>query len=447
MNIAQISHKLTKPISSMPVHQHIQIVFSIILMTTLVSQSSAEDSLESIRGETMGTTYSIKWIGIKWIDESTGESSLKVDVDARLAEINRLMSTYDPDSELSRFNQYEKTDWFPVSSATAIVVTKALEISELSNGAFDPTVGRLVRLWNFGPDPNTQETPAKEEIEAALESVGYQLVKVQSDPPAISKSNPKVEIDLSAIAKGYAVDQILKLLQAENVKDCMVEIGGEVRTSGTKQNGEPWTLGLQHPESLSSSLYAKVELKDQALATSGNYRNYFERDGVRYSHMIDPRTGKPVLHQLASASVLADDCMTADAWATTLMVLGSEQGLKLADQHQMAAYLLERKGDSFRELASEAIVGQFVNITQVDPKDPGMSPYLSTFLLAATVFLIAIVGLAAGVILSNKTLKGSCGGIEGQKDEEGRSICEMCTTPPEECDQMKEKLREQLKTD
>lgn len=431
----------------MPVHQHVRFVFSVILMTAFASQLCAEDSLQSIRGETMGTTYSIKWIGIKWTDEATGKSSLKEDVDARLAEINRLMSTYDPDSELSQFNKSEKTDWFPVSSETATVVAKALEISDLSGGAFDPTVGRLVRLWNFGPDPNQQESPSEEAIEAALESVGYQLVKVQSEPPAISKTNPKVEIDLSAIAKGYAVDQVLKLLESENVKNCMVEIGGEVRTTGTKQNGEPWTLGIQRPEGLANSLYAKVELKDQALATSGDYRNYFEKDGVRYSHTIDPRTGKPVLHQLASASVLADDCMTADAWATTLMVLGSEQGLNLADEHQVAAYLLERKDDTFRELASEAVVGQFVNMTQVDPKEAGMSPYLSTFLLAMSVFLIAIVGLAAGVILSNKTLKGSCGGIEGQKDEEGRSICEMCTTPPEECDQMKEKLREQLKTD
>ncbi|QDT34682.1 FAD:protein FMN transferase [Thalassoglobus polymorphus] len=395
-----------------------------------------------IAGETMGTTYHISWIG-----NDSKPDEIQQLVDAQLVQINKLMSTYDPDSELSRFNKSTQTDWFPVSEETATVVQAALEISKLSKGAFDPTVGRLVRLWNFGSGPHTNEPPTDEEIQKALKSVGYKLINVRTDPPAISKSNPDAELDLSAIAKGFGVDVVFELLQDQGIENFMVEIGGEVRAAGTK-NGVPWTIAIERPESLTQSMHAKVELTDEALATSGNYRNYFIKDDVRYSHTIDPRTGKPVTHQLASVSIVAKNCMHADAWATTLMVMGSEEGLKLAEANHLSAYLLERQGDDFRELSSSDVAEKFVKFTQAqNEKKKSMSPMLTTFLLAAAVFAIALIGLAAGVILSNKTLKGSCGGIAGTKDEQGNSICELCTTPPEECDQFKEKLREQLKED
>ncbi len=393
-----------------------------------------------IAGETMGTTYHISWV-----DDVPESGKIQQLVDARLVEINKLMSTYDPESELSRFNQSKQTDWFPVSSETANVVQAALEVSELSGGAFDPTVGRLVRLWNFGRGERTSEPPSDEEIQDALKSVGAKLIKVRDEPPAISKSHPDTELDLSAIAKGYAVDAVLLLLKEQGIENGMVEIGGEVRVAGSK-NDAPWTIAIERPESMSQSLHAKVELTDEALATSGNYRNYFEKDGIRYSHTIDPRTGRPVTHQLASVSIVAEDCMHADAWATTLMVLGSEAGLKLAEDNGLSAYLLERKDGEFAELATRNVAEKFVKLSRVEAeKENAMPPLLTTFLLAAVVFAVALIGLAAGVILSNQTLKGSCGGVEGTKDEQGNSICELCTTPPEECDQFKEKLREQLK--
>lgn len=398
----------------------------------------ASDVIE-IEGETMGTTYHIKWA-----DDVKQAEEIHQLVDARLREINSLMSTYDPESELSRFNQSQQTDWFEVSAETAKVVDAALQVSKISQGAFDPTVGRLVKLWSFGSDPRSFEPPSDAAIEGALKSVGYQKLSVRLDPPALSKSDPDVDVDLSAIAKGYGVDAIVELLAAKSIQNCMVEIGGETRVTGNK-HGAPWTLGIERPEELTHSLYAKVELNNQALATSGNYRNYFESEGIRYSHTIDPRTGRPVRHQLASASIIASDCMTADAWATTMMVLGPEQGLALADEQSISAYLLEHNGESLRELASKAVVNQYVNLTAATPADENqLSPFLTTFLLSLSVFGIAIIGLAAGVILANKTLKGSCGGVSGQKDEQGKSICELCTTPPEECDQFKEKLRQQL---
>lgn len=414
----------------------ILVLYAAVLLTGGVSSAS---ELHEIRGETMGTTYLIKWT-----DSISDEEQIQQLVDARLVVINRLMSTYDPESELSRFNRHTGTDWFDVSPETALVVEAALEMGQLSGGAFDPTVGRLVRLWNFGSGPRIDAPPAPEEIEKALQDVGYQYVKVRREPPALAKERPGVELDLSAIAKGYGVDAVLAVLEEHGLTNAMVEIGGEVRVVGTK-GGEPWTLGIERPEELTRSLHAKVELRDEALATSGDYRNYFENKGVRYSHTIDPRTGRPVTHQLASASVLAQDCMTADAWATTLMVLGAQQGLELTDTHGVKAYLLQRNGEGFRELASREVVGQFVNLTQVSPQeDQTLSPLVSTFLLTLSVFGIALLGLAAGVIFSNRTLKGSCGGVAGTKDAQGKSVCEMCTTPPEECDQFKEKLRQQL---
>ena len=201
----------------------LRLIFCFALLISSGQLVSAEEELQSIRGETMGTTYNIKWIGA-----SDSASDLQQKVDSRLVEINRLMSTYDPDSELSKFNQYDQTDWFPVSEETATVVAKALEISELSGGAFDPTVGRLVRLWNFGPDAAAPQAPSQEEIATALKSVGHQFIQVQTKPPAISKSMGTVELDLSAIAKGYGVDQIVQLLKSESIENCMVEIGGEV---------------------------------------------------------------------------------------------------------------------------------------------------------------------------------------------------------------------------
>ena len=415
---------------------------NLLILTLFVSQYvHAGEVLHTFRGETMGTTYHVKWDG----DDSVTDD-LKLQFEERLLEINQLMSTYDPNSELSRFNRFDSKEWFPVSQETSTVVAAALEMAEISEGAFDPTVGRLVRLWNFGPDPGSLKAPAAEDVADAMLSVGYQHIEVQSDPPALRKKQEAVELDLSAIAKGYGVDQLAQIMRENEIENYMVEIGGEVRVAGRRPSGVQWNLGIERPDSLTQSLYATIKLENEALATSGDYRNYFVQDDKRYSHTIDPRTGSPVTHQLASVSVVMEDCMLADAWATTLMVLGSEAGLKLADEHGIQAYLLERNGEAFRELASQTAIGEFVSLTQVETaEDSGMSPLLSTFLLSVTVFLIAIIGLAAGVILSNKSLKGSCGGAEGTKDEEGRSVCEMCTTPPEECDQFKEKLRQQLK--
>ncbi|UUO07912.1 FAD:protein FMN transferase [Blastopirellula sp. J2-11] len=295
-----------------------------------------------LTGRTMGTTYSVKWIA-PGDDFST--KSLQKQVDQRLVEINQQMSTYIPDSELSRFNQSPAGDWFPVSQALADVVSRAKEISQQSDGAFDVTVGPLVNLWNFGPDHHPEEIPSDAAIAEALANVGDSKLQVRLDPPALKKSHDKLYVDLSAIAKGYGVDQLAQLVADAGAKSYMVEIGGEVRAAGRKSDGSPWRIAIEKPIPGARAIQEIVELSNQSLATSGDYRNFFEVDGETFSHTIDPQTGRPLGHQLASVSVLHSDCAAADAFATTLMVLGPERGYNWAEQNKLAVLFLIRGAD------------------------------------------------------------------------------------------------------
>ncbi|MCA8997451.1 MAG: FAD:protein FMN transferase, partial [Planctomycetaceae bacterium] len=264
--------------------------------------------------------------------------------------------------------------------------------------------------------------------------------KVRNDPPAIKKLRPTIHLDLSAIAKGYGVDAISELLREHGIQHSLVEIGGEVRAIGSK-HGTPWTIGIERPEPLQSGIYAKVQLHNQSLATSGNYRNYFEKDGVRYSHTIDPQTGAPVTHSLASVSVVAESCMDADAWATALMVVGLDRGKSLAEQRGLSAYFITHAANGeYSDATTSTAQGLFASASNEQPVRPSSrwGTAFSTFLLALGVFAVATLGLAIGVILANRELKGTCGGASGLKDDEGRPICEMCSIPPDQCDRFRE---------
>lgn len=290
-------------------------------------------------GPTMGTRYNITCLAEAGADDA---EALQQKVDARLAEINRRMSTYDPESELSQFNLHTGDDWFEVSLETARVVAYALEVAKDSGGAFDPTVGPVVNLWGFGPGGRKNKTPTEAEIEAARALVGYQSIEARLAPPALRKTKSGVYLDLSAVAKGYASDAIAELLTDEGVAGCMVEIGGEVATRGTKPGGAAWRIGVEKPDETGRSIQLVVELSGDGLATSGDYRNYFESDGVRYSHTIDPTTGSPVTHDLATVTVRAASCMEADALATALLVMGRERGYDWASQRGIAALMIQR---------------------------------------------------------------------------------------------------------
>jgi thiamine biosynthesis lipoprotein len=299
----------------------------------------------------MGTTFAVTVVGPSLSEERA--ALLRHAINETLADVDRQMSTYDASSEVSRFNRADKGAPFPVSADTFRVVQEAVAFSELTAGAFDVTVGPLVTAWGFGPTGRPDAFPTAEELEALLDRVGYTGLVLDETESTITKLQEGLEIDLSALAKGYGVDRVAELLDADGFVDYLIEVGGEVRTRGHGANNGSWRVGIERPTDGPSSIQHVVELTDAALATSGDYRNFFELDGRRLSHTIDPRTGRPVEHRLASASVVDATCMRADAMATALAVLGPEDGFELALAQGWAVLLIIREDDgSFTERAT-----------------------------------------------------------------------------------------------
>jgi thiamine biosynthesis lipoprotein len=302
----------------------------------------------------MGTTYQVKITHTTMTEEEI--TRMRMQVDSTLIEVNRQMSTYDPESEISRFNDYAETDPFPVSPEFAGVVKYAIKVSALSDNLFDITVANLVNIWGFGRKGRREDPPDDKEIATELENVGVEYIQTIDDN-RIRKLKPKIRIDLSAIAKGYGVDAVAKVLASHAYLNYMVEIGGEVIARGLNSRGEAWKIGVDNPGLASlpgENIRSILALRDIAVATSGDYRNYFEYKGNLYSHTINPKTGKPVTHNLASATVVAKDCMTADALATALMVMGKEQGLKWIEKIENVEALLitRRSKDTFSSFQS-----------------------------------------------------------------------------------------------
>lgn len=291
-------------------------------------------------GMTMGTTFSVK---ITRLPDTVKPPQLQTVIDRILTRVNAQMSTYLENSELSTVNQSASTDWLACSDSLFQVITEAQRISELSNGAFDITVGPLVNLWGFGPHDKAGQQPASADIESGLQRVGYKKLKIRQIPPAIKKQLPNLYIDLSALAKGYGVDQVADFLEALEVSHYMVEVGGELRVKGKNPKEEFWRIAIEKPNPGQRSVQSILSLKNIAIATSGDYRNFFESDGQRFSHTIDPRTGYPVKHELASVTVLNEKAMTADAVATAMMVLGVEAGYTLAEEQQWAVFFIARE--------------------------------------------------------------------------------------------------------
>ncbi|UCE90600.1 MAG: FAD:protein FMN transferase [Pseudomonadota bacterium] len=316
-----------------------------------------------LRGPTMGTTYTVKVVKNP---PSLDREKLSSDITGMLDDINAKMSTYDESSELSRFNRADNTEWVTASSELVTVVADAHAVSELTRGAFDVTVGPLVELWGFGPTFTADSIPESAAIEHARARVGFRRIETRTDPPAIRKTHADAAIDLSAIAKGYAVDRLAQHLESLGVRDFLVEIGGEIRTGGVNTRGAPWRIAVERPVATARTVYDGVELRNAAIATSGDYRNFFEHDGTRYSHTIDPNTGQPVTHSLASVTVLHPSAMRADALATALLVLGPEAGYRLAERHHVAALFITRDGDDFADKATP-LFEQYRTRNQVTP--------------------------------------------------------------------------------
>ena len=316
-----------------------------------------------INGPTMGTTYTVRYLPERPRKAAARlQAGLTQTISETLERVNALMSTWREDSEISRFNAHADTTPFAVSRETHGLLELAREISELSGGAFDVTVAPLVDAYGFGAGSGERRPAADAELAALRQRVGYGMIETGRTSLTLRKTRRDVRCDLSAIAKGFGVDAVAEAIETAGVRRYMVEIGGEVRVLGLNATGVPWRIGIERPLDPSSepgltpgSLSRVIALRDVAVATSGDYRNFYILEGKRLSHTIDPRTGRPVEHSLASVTVLDARCARADALATALMVLGPEDGLALAKNNELAAlFLVRQDGGSFAEKRTRA---------------------------------------------------------------------------------------------
>lgn len=310
----------------------------------------------TLRGLTMGTSYTVEFAAP--IDDAQ-RARLTALIEAELAAINRSMSTYDPQSELSRFNARENPGWTPGSAGLLEVLDSASRISTASEGAFDVTVGPLVDLWGFGPQYRLRHVPEDDAIAYVRESVGHRHVQIDRAAGAMRKTHGRTRVDLCAIAKGYGVDRVATVLDRQGVRDYLVEIGGELRARGSAA-GRAWRVGIERPIEGKRVVGETVVLQDRAIATSGTTEDFFEEHGRHYSHIIDPMTARPVLHPAMAASVIADTTMEADAWATAMIVLGPQRGYALAQARKLAVLFVTAAGSSFDVRVTDAFRGHLV---------------------------------------------------------------------------------------
>lgn len=294
-------------------------------------------------GPIMGSRYSVKWAG-KQLGKNQDDADRMVL--SELERINLLMSTYDPASELSRFNTSSPGEWFAVDRDVMNTLQVATDVSAASEGALDITIGKLVNLWGFGPEGRMSHEPGKAEIDGARALTGHDKLILDPENLQIRKT-ADIYVDLSSTAKGYAVDVIAELLERHGITDYLVDIGGELRMSGTKPDGVGWRIAVETPRPDSREIFQVFSFDKAAIATSGDYRNYFEENGHRFSHTIDPETGRPITHKLVSATVIAERCDFADAWATALTVLGPEAAKTHAEREGLAVMLIVKEGEEF----------------------------------------------------------------------------------------------------
>ncbi len=318
------------------------IAFVSLLVVFALFSGGGEDEIQRFSGFTMGTSYEIQLVGV---ESESDYQDIAQQIAALLGRLDKeVFSTYAPESELSRFNRHPTGEPFPASPELLQVIQLAQEVSELTGGAFDVTIGPLVNLWGFGPERVPSErVPADEAINEALQQVGYRYIVIDEQRAELLKTQA-VYVDLSAIAKGYAVDRVGEYLASRGVSSYFLEVGGELKMAGLKPGALSWIPAIESPQAEQARIHDIFYSHGEALsvAGSGDYRNYFEADGVRYSHEIDPRTGRPIEHHLAAAYALTESAAFADALATAMMVMGTDASKELARELQIAVYLISK---------------------------------------------------------------------------------------------------------
>lgn len=308
------------------------------------SQKLSNDDRKALEfsGVTMGTTYAIKIVTSGAV--SVDRDGLSQKIEKTLIEFNQVMSTYIDDSELSLFNTSPVGEWFDLSPELGEVIRLSETVYRQSSGAFDITIGPLVNLWGFGPE-DTQSLPSETDLDNAKGTVGFQYVELSERKIRKQKN---VYLDLSAIAKGHATDVIAQLLEKHHIENYIVEIGGELKIRGRNAKGRVWTIGIENPTFGRTGAVQAISGDNIAIATSGDYRNFYENSGERVSHTIDPVSGRPIQHDLASVTVITESGGLADAYATAINVLGPEKGRALAEREGLAVFLVIRYGKKYR---------------------------------------------------------------------------------------------------
>ncbi len=362
----------------------------------ICSATSIDADTLKLDGQTMGSYYAIV---IDGASEAEGPA-IQEKIEAILKDVNRQMSTWDSESEISKFNQSPVTEWFPVSPGFAEVVKESIRLHKLTDGAFDPTVAPLIDLWGFGAK-KPKAFPTESEIDEARKRTGMQFIEVKLAPSSIRRTREGITLTMSAIAPGHASDRIAKLLNSLGFPSHSVDIGGEIRTGTAKAGGGKWRLGIESPF---GEIQRVIECTDRSIATSGNYRNFFEYKGVRYSHTIDPATGKPVPNPPASVSILCDTAMTADGLATSLMVMGIEKGIPFAKKYGLSVLYLDVAGDDIVENATGEFLTSDSPASQLDSNNEEIGHRIP-FVVTLAILLLAVTVMAVGVLAKNREAK------------------------------------------
>ncbi|MCT4712471.1 FAD:protein FMN transferase ApbE [Enterobacteriaceae bacterium H11S18] len=318
---------------------------ALLLLAGCDNQPAKQNAGLVLEGKTMGTWWRASLAGV----DKSRQNELRTKIQAQLDGDDRLLSTYKADSALSRFNQSRSTEPYAVSEGMSDIVTLSLRIGAKTQGAMDVTVGPLVNLWGFGPDKQPVKTPTQAQIDAAKALTGLQHLKVinQAGQQWLQKDLPGLYVDLSTVGEGYAADHLARLMEQNGIGRYLVSVGGAVVTRGTNPDGRAWRVAIQKPTDRENAVQAVVDLNGHGISTSGSYRNYYELDGKRLSHVIDPTTGAPIQHKLVSATVIATTALEADGWDTGLMVLGTEKAKQIAEKEGLAVYLITKEGEGF----------------------------------------------------------------------------------------------------